>query len=131
MSGADGALLVGVGPLDDVIVLHTHNRQSVKIARAHEGLDIADVTRREAWSELDDHPAAGEVEIERFGGIDYPPVTSRRMGKDFGHAERGNWRRQTGLSDGGHGNGDPGGAIYCCVTADDDASNAGSPEMSA
>ena len=68
------AAVIGVVPLNHVVVLNPDDRKSVKVAGAHQPLDIGDVLRGDERRELDHDTSAGQLEVQSVIGIRHAPV---------------------------------------------------------
>ena len=77
-SGRNGAMMVRIVPLHDIVVLHAHDREPVEIVRPRERLDIRDMLRRDARGELDHDASARESHVQRVVRIGQAPVLRRR-----------------------------------------------------
>src|SRR5581483_1252246 len=74
LPGLDGFLAFRVRPLNDVVVLGAHDGGTVVITLTRERFDVSYVVRSELRGQVDDHPAAGQLEVERALGIQRTPV---------------------------------------------------------
>ena len=80
-----GIVVVRVGPLHDIVVLRTHDRQAVVIALPDQGTDIGDMLGRVTGREFDHDAPTGEFEIHRVLRIERAPIRRRRRGENVGH----------------------------------------------
>jgi len=69
-----GVTIVGISPLHDVVVLYSNDGQGIEIPRPGQRFDIGHMQRRKAGRQLDNHPAAGQFDVQCVVRIERPPV---------------------------------------------------------
>jgi hypothetical protein len=84
----NGTMVRGIVPLNDVVVLHADDRQSVEILGACERFDVGDVLWRDPGGELDDDPSVRQLHVERVLGIGCAPILRRRAREEIGNGNR-------------------------------------------
>ena len=84
-AGRHRMAIVGVAPLRHVIVLHADDGQGIEIPRPGQGFDVGHVQRREAGRQFDDHPAAGQFDVQGVVRVERPPIRRAGGGQNLRH----------------------------------------------